>query len=123
MERRGRGALRYSLSAMLLLTTLVAVWLSFQVKWMQERAEAIAWIEDQADFWDDLPVEQGAKLDDRAPFPLRGWALQELGRLVCVSPINSTSRRNNVNWIDSSRRLTLLWSLPDPVTRKNTLHW
>ena len=70
MGRSRRGMVRFSLCAMALIVAAITVWLGFQMKRMNERAKAISWIEKQAAFWEDLPVEQGAKLDEGAPFPL-----------------------------------------------------
>ena len=61
---------RYSLRMMLGIVTALAVYFGVLVNWKTQRATGIEWIEEQAQFWDDLPVDQGAKFGGSPPFPL-----------------------------------------------------
>ena len=51
---------RYSLRMMLVIITALATYFSVLANWKSRRATAIEWIEAQAEFWDDLPMDQGA---------------------------------------------------------------
>ncbi len=58
-------------------------WVYRTLRWQAERTEAIAWMQSQAEFWTDLPVNQNPKLDVPAPMPLRLFGSPGL-RSVCV---------------------------------------
>ena len=58
-------------------------WVQRQVKWRAQRADAIAWMNSQAEFWVDLPVDQEPKFGAQAPMPLRYFGAPGL-RQVCV---------------------------------------
>lgn len=66
----GSRFLRYSLRMMLVLVTACAVCLGVLVNWKAQRTTAIGWIDAQAGFWEDLPVDQGSEFGVSPPFLL-----------------------------------------------------
>ena len=81
-----RRLFRYSIRLMLVLVTSFACWLGIQVNWKTNRAAAIDWIDQQALFWDDLPIDQGTQLDDNAPFPLKLMGAPGLRQAAVIIP-------------------------------------
>ena len=74
---------QFSLRTLFLIMVVFAIWLSFQAKWKRDRNVALGWIQEQAEFWEDLPVDQLPQLDEQPPFPLRFFGAKGL-KQVCV---------------------------------------
>ena len=53
--------------ALVLLAVVCIPWLRTQWKWKSDRAEALSWMQAQAKFWEDLPVDQDPHLGGAAP--------------------------------------------------------
>ena len=71
-------------------------WVRRQMKWRLQRADAIAWMTSQAEFWSDLPVDQKPILDVPAPTPLQYFGTPGL-RTACVvvANKNDVDRKQN----------------------------
>jgi hypothetical protein len=73
MGSKPRNWLRFAFNLRILfaVTTLIAVWFGYHMNWIRQRQAALAWIEEQAEFWKDVPVQQGARLGRNAPWRIR----------------------------------------------------
>lgn len=84
MTQPPRRRIRFSLRLMLIVVTGFAIWLGGQVNWKDKRANAIKWMDDQAAFWDDLPVDQRVQLNDNPPLSLKLLGAPGLKRAIVV---------------------------------------
>ena len=73
MERQPRNWFRFAftLRTLFAITALIAVWFGYHMNWIRQRQAALVWIADQAEFWKDVPVEQGARHGGNAPWRIR----------------------------------------------------
>lgn len=77
---------RYSLRFLLLFTAVVGCWLGFHIKWIAGRERAISWMDAQERFWDEVPLEQTAYRNDRAPLRIRMLGAEGLDRVCVIVP-------------------------------------
>src|SRR5689334_17732400 len=66
--------MRYRLRTLLIIVTLISIWLGYHLRWIRQRESAIRWIESQASYWDDVPIQQGA-IESASP----PWRIASLG--------------------------------------------
>jgi hypothetical protein len=74
---------RFSLRTLFVLVTVFCVWLGFQFNWIYRRHRALEWMQDQAKYWDDMPVSQKVWLGTRTPWPIAMLGEEGLEQ-VCV---------------------------------------
>src|SRR5262245_8178895 len=63
--------MRYRLRTLLISVTLAAAWLGYHMHWIRQRSQALAWVGSQANYWDDMPLEQGAFPGTPPPWRIR----------------------------------------------------
>ena len=66
--------MRYRLRTLLIFVTLFCIWLGYHLHWVRQRRSALTWIDNQAAFWDDMPIQQGVFPGGSSP-----WRLHVLG--------------------------------------------
>jgi hypothetical protein len=71
MDEKPRRWFRFSLRMLFLLVALVAIWLGYHLNWIRQRHAARAWVKGQAEYFDDVPVQQGAFPGAHAPWRIR----------------------------------------------------
>ena len=67
--------MRYRLRTLMIVITLVCVWLGYHLHWMQQRRDALGWVEGQMAYWEDVPIQQGGAF----PGASAPWRLRMLG--------------------------------------------
>jgi len=92
MGSKPRNWLRFAfnLRTLFAVTALVAVWFGYHMNWIRQRQAALVWIEEQAEFWKDVPVQQGARQGGSAP-----WRIGILGA-VGVEHVLVVVRKNEL---------------------------
>ena len=69
---------------MFVFVTLICIWLSYHLYWIRQRHSAIVWLGNQAAYWDDLPLEQGAFPGGHSPWRLRMLGEAGMDRIIAV---------------------------------------
>ncbi len=83
---RGRLLILEASLAFILLLLVAAPWLRSQWKWKADRSLALSWMNAQAAFWADLPVDQEPHLDGTAPMKIRFLGAPGLKQVCVVVP-------------------------------------
>ncbi len=93
-------SVKFSIAFLMMITATVAGGLTYLLNWKSQRETEIAWMQTNAEFWSDLPVDQTTRHDKLAPFALRLLGAQGLSQ-ACIVVKNQREQKAKTRQLES----------------------